>query len=121
MAIRATDETDHDLLSSGQDLHLDLPEHPVRAHGDALSLVEAVKNLLGNAVRYGAAPIWCAVEHNPGDGTARLGDCSLRVLRGASWNNFPHTLRSARRDMEPPGNRLNSIGFRVARTLTPGR
>jgi formylglycine-generating enzyme required for sulfatase activity len=55
---------------------------------------------------------------NPGDGTARVaGDCSLRVLRGASWNNYPHTLRSARRSMEPPGNRLNSIGFRVARTL----
>ena len=30
---------------------------------------------------------------NPGDGTARVaGDCSLRVLRGASWNNYPHTL-----------------------------
>jgi formylglycine-generating enzyme required for sulfatase activity len=55
---------------------------------------------------------------NPGDGTARvIGDCSLRVLRGASWNNYPHTLRSARRSMEPPGNRLTSIGFRIARTL----
>jgi formylglycine-generating enzyme required for sulfatase activity len=55
---------------------------------------------------------------NPGNGTARTsGDCGLRVLRGASWGNFPHTLRSARRGMEPPGNRLNTVGFRVARTL----
>jgi formylglycine-generating enzyme required for sulfatase activity len=55
---------------------------------------------------------------NPGDGAARSrGDCSLRVLRGASWNNYPHTLRAARRSKEPLGNRLNSIGFRVARTL----
>ena len=55
---------------------------------------------------------------NPGDGTARvIGDCSLRVVRGASWNNYPLTLRSARRSMEPPGNRLTSLGFRIARTL----
>lgn len=55
---------------------------------------------------------------NPGDGRAREdGDCTLRVLRGASWNNYPHTLRSARRGMEPPSNRLTSIGFRLARTL----
>jgi formylglycine-generating enzyme required for sulfatase activity len=55
---------------------------------------------------------------NPGDGRARLdGNCSLRVRRGASWSNYPHTIRAARRYMEPPGNRLNNIGFRVARTL----
>jgi formylglycine-generating enzyme required for sulfatase activity len=56
---------------------------------------------------------------NPGDGTARTsGDCSLRVLRGASWNNYPHTLRSARRSMEPLGYRSTAIGFRIARTLS---
>ncbi len=55
---------------------------------------------------------------NPGDGNARLtGDCSLRVLRGASFNNAPHTLRSARREREPGGNRVHSLGFRVARPL----
>jgi formylglycine-generating enzyme required for sulfatase activity len=55
---------------------------------------------------------------NPGDGSARAtGDCSLRVLRGASWNNYPHTLRSARREKEPANVRDNRAGFRVARTL----
>jgi formylglycine-generating enzyme required for sulfatase activity len=55
---------------------------------------------------------------NPGDGTARItGDCGLRVLRGASFNNAPHTLRSARRERDPPGNRVDTFGFRVARTL----
>ena len=55
---------------------------------------------------------------NPGDGTARsTGDCSLRVLRGASFNNAPHTLRSARRDREPVGSRVDAFGFRVARPL----
>jgi formylglycine-generating enzyme required for sulfatase activity len=55
---------------------------------------------------------------NPGDGTARLsGDCSLRVVRGASFNNAPHTLRAARREREPVASRLVTFGFRVARTF----
>jgi formylglycine-generating enzyme required for sulfatase activity len=55
---------------------------------------------------------------NPGDGDPRLtGDCSLRVLRGASWNNYPHTLRAARREKEPLNARTSRVGFRVARTL----
>ena len=53
---------------------------------------------------------------NPGDGAARSsGDCTLRVVRGASFNNAPHTVRAARRDREPAGNRLVTYGFRVAR------
>ncbi|MEZ5829586.1 MAG: sensor histidine kinase N-terminal domain-containing protein [Dongiaceae bacterium] len=72
VAIRATEETDHDLLSSGLDLHLDLPEQPVHARGDALSLIEASKNLLSNALRYGAPPVWFAVECNAAEGTAEF-------------------------------------------------
>ena len=57
---------------------------------------------------------------NPGDGTARTtGDCGLRVQRGAGLNNYPHTLRSARRERDPPGNRDSAFGFRIARTLSP--
>jgi formylglycine-generating enzyme required for sulfatase activity len=55
---------------------------------------------------------------NPADGTPRTsGDCSLRVVRGASFNNFPHTLRAARRDREPLGSRVDAFGFRVTRSL----
>ena len=56
---------------------------------------------------------------NPGDGTPRYGgDCGLRVQRGASWNNAPHTLRSARRERNPADFRSGIIGFRVARRVT---
>ena len=55
---------------------------------------------------------------NPGDGTARTtGDCGLRALRGAAFNNAPHSLRSARREKDSRGNRAVTFGFRVARTL----
>ena len=56
----------------------------------------------------------------PTDGSAwTSGACSLRELRGGSWNSDPVSLRSAGRNWDDTGNRDNSYGFRVARTLTP--
>jgi len=45
---------------------------------------------------------------------------SFRVLRGGSWNNHPHNLRSANRNRNQPDNRNNNVGFRVASTLCAG-
>jgi len=56
----------------------------------------------------------------PDNGSAwESGDCSRRVLRGGSWDLEPWLLRSANRGGNAAGNRNYSIGFRVARTLTP--
>ena len=44
-------------------------------------------------------------------------NCSSRVVRGGSWYGTPEYLRSAYRDRLTPVNRVNSIGFRVGRTL----
>ena len=56
----------------------------------------------------------------PADGTAwASGDCSLRVLRGGSWDGFPRHLRSAHRYRNTTTNRIHRDGFRVARTVTP--
>jgi formylglycine-generating enzyme required for sulfatase activity len=54
----------------------------------------------------------------PADGSAVvLPACSLRILRGGSWNYFPQLLRSAYRYATAPGVRLDVAGFRVARSL----
>ena len=54
----------------------------------------------------------------PSDGSAWLsGNCSLRVLRGGSWNNFPDVLRSAIRSWSSTDLRYYFDGFRLARTL----
>ena len=53
----------------------------------------------------------------PGDGSSwERGDCSKRVLRGGSWDNYPWLLRSAiRYGNSTAGYRYNFYGFRVAR------
>ena len=56
----------------------------------------------------------------PRDGSAwESGNCSLRILRGGSWNSPPWYLRAAYRGRDVTGDRLNDLGFRVARTLAP--
>ncbi len=44
--------------------------------------------------------------------------CQIRVWRGGSWINGPRDLRSANRGGVGPDLRSNSVGFRVARTIT---
>lgn len=54
----------------------------------------------------------------PQDGSAwTTGKCELRVMRGGSWSSRPWVLRSSERTRENPEDRMNSNGFRVARTL----
>ena len=56
----------------------------------------------------------------PTDGSAwESGDCDRRVLRGGSWGDEPRDLRSADRFWGTTGVRVDDVGFRVARTLTP--
>jgi transposase len=56
----------------------------------------------------------------PTDGSAVTSkDCSGRVLRGGSCVSNPDGLRSANRFGSTAGERGDSIGFRVGRTLTP--
>ena len=109
VAIRATEATDHDLLSSGLDLHLDLPEHPVHAHGDALSLVEALKNLLSNALRYGKPPVWFSVEHDPGREMAAFAvtDCGPGIPE-PDWRD------RGRRFARSAGSQPDSAGLGLA-------
>ena len=56
----------------------------------------------------------------PTDGRAwESGDCGQRVLRGGSWFFHPGLLRSANRGWGITGDRIDDVGFRIARTLTP--
>ena len=56
----------------------------------------------------------------PSNGEAWLsGDCSRRISRGGSYDDFHYDLRSAVRFANAPGESNKSLGFRVARAVTP--
>ncbi len=48
---------------------------------------------------------------------ARDSECSVRVLRGGSWNYPTRFVRSSNRDWNWPDTRHNFIGFRLARDM----
>ncbi len=57
VASDAVDQFDQTLSGSERVVRIDLPEAPMVCDGDALSLVEACKNLINNAAAYGKPPI----------------------------------------------------------------
>ena len=88
VAIRAVEESDRDLLVSDSELRLDLPEDPVRALGDALSLAEACKNLVTNAFRHGRPPVTVAVWTESGIACLGVRD-SGPGMPESHWENAP--------------------------------
>jgi formylglycine-generating enzyme required for sulfatase activity len=59
-------------------------------------------------------------QGNPGNGSARAtGDCSLRVVRGGSWDVLPQDVRAALRGRFSADGGYGFLGFRLARTLNP--
>ena len=60
----------------------------------------------------------------PVDGSARTsgddsGHCVWHVARGGSWSDVPRSLHSATRTPLVASQRSNTVGLRVARTITP--
>jgi formylglycine-generating enzyme required for sulfatase activity len=61
-----------------------------------------------------------AYNEAPSDGSAiTSGECIRRVDRGGAWNSEPKDIRSAVRFRNPPDIRYDSVGFRIARSLSP--
>jgi serine/threonine-protein kinase len=75
-------------------------------HGNVVELVQDCWNS-----NYNGAPT---------DGRAWMpGFCNTAVLRGGSWGGLGRTVRSAYRGWAPRDPRLNWIGFRIARSVSP--
>lgn len=51
------------------------------------------------------------------DGRDQAGDCARRMVRGGSWGTIPRQQRSAERIRYAPGDRDDSIGIRLVRSL----
>ena len=77
-------------------------------------------DVLGNAWEWVQDCFHWSYAGAPADGAAwEEGDCSARVMRGASWASTSRYLRVSHRAGERPGFRSDYTGFRVARAYGP--
>ena len=77
-------------------------------------------DMLGNAWEWVQDCYQPTYDGAPVDGSAwEHGDCSGRVMRGASWASTPKYLRVAHRAGEAADFRSDYTGFRVARSIYP--
>jgi len=67
-------------------------------------------------IQDGWSPNYVDATH---DASARQQSASKRVVRGGSWLNGPHGVRSARRHAAEPGLRRSDIGFRIVAAVAP--
>ena len=135
IALLVIEQRDHEVLAPGAEVELVIGETPVQVLGDEVSLCEAVKNMLGNALRHGKSPvrlgvsatgamaeIWVedAGEGPPADLLARIGG---RFERSAAsrGNSAGLGLSIVRAVAEAFGGQLNmgrgEAGFRVTLAL----
>ena len=77
-----------------------------------------IHDMLGNVWEW-TEDCWIGNYRNAStDGSASTtGSCSIRVLRGGSWLDYPRSLRSACRYGGDVADRGIDLGFRVARSL----
>ncbi|PJE31125.1 sensor histidine kinase [Pseudooceanicola antarcticus] len=62
IALAAVEAGDPQLIAEGASVALEIEEDPVPVRGDELSLTEAAKNLLSNALKHGQAPVRVGVS-----------------------------------------------------------
>lgn len=84
VAMQAVEQTDRMHVDDAAGLRLDLSEAPVMCRGDRLSLVEACKNLISNALRHGAAPVVVSVDAPQGRARLVVRDSGPGVAQ-AQW------------------------------------
>ena len=113
-------------FANGADMATDFPWRTQCDDGHArTSLVGSYRanafdlhDMIGNAWEWVQDCFNWSYEGAPATGAPWLdGDCSSRIMRGASWASTPKYLRAAHRAGERTTFRSDYTGFRVARTL----
>lgn len=62
VALEIVERRDHEVLAPGVEVRLEIGDLPVTVNADPFSLGEAAKNLLGNALKHGQAPVSIGAE-----------------------------------------------------------
>jgi formylglycine-generating enzyme required for sulfatase activity len=77
-------------------------------------------NMSGNLWEW-TSSLLMPYPYKSGDGREATGEAHQgeRVLRGGSWDSYPHMLRTTHRDADGPDAALPNRGFRCVRDLEP--
>lgn len=73
IALDIVERRDHEVLAPGIEVRLEIGDLPVTVKADPFSIGEAAKNLLGNALKHGQAPVSIGAE--------RRGTCAVLWVR----------------------------------------
>jgi formylglycine-generating enzyme required for sulfatase activity len=77
-------------------------------------------DMLGNVANWVQDCYVDNYRETPTDGSPNTpGDCAYRVVRGGSWGYNPRNVRAALRNLFALDNRVDFVGFRLARTVAP--
>ncbi|MEQ8331911.1 sensor histidine kinase N-terminal domain-containing protein [Nisaea sp.] len=111
IAIAASEEIDHDDAEAAAHLRLDLPQDAVWITGDTLTLVEATKNLVTNAFKYGLPPVTLCVRGTPTPTLQAIDHGS--GIPEALWPEFGRRFaRGGRTDIDGAG-----LGLAIVRSV----
>ncbi|KMK66186.1 sensor histidine kinase [Puniceibacterium sp. IMCC21224] len=86
---------DHTLLAPGAEVRLDIGADPVTVLGDPLSLAEAARNLLGNALKHGQAPVRIGASQEAGHGLLWVKDAGPGPAEDMHAQGFDRFARTA--------------------------
>ena len=74
--------------------------------------------MIGNVWEW-TSSVYRDYPYRSNDGREDPASRKARVVRGGSWDNVPQNLRVSVRGDVSPANRLNYLGFRCARDVSP--
>lgn len=95
-------------------LWLKLPEQPVIVSGDDLSLIEAMKNLVANAYRYGRQPINLLIEPDPAaQSVAILVEDHGQGIDDGKWDEIGRRFDRNR----TPGSGSHGLGLAITHSV----
>lgn len=96
VALEVAEAEDHALVAPGAEVRIRIGDTPVLVEADMLSLTEAAKNLVANALRHGVPPVTVGAERVGARAMLWVADCGPGpddALMGRLGDRFAHGTR----------------------------
>lgn len=112
IALSLIEEGDHKAIYPNHEIRLDIGSDPILVHGDLISLTEAAKNLLSNALAHGLTPVTIGVDAEKGQGRIWVQDVGTGPLDVIEANLGDRFVRSSASKGKSSG-----LGLSIAKSV----